>query len=943
MNADSGVIIFSGNGSVCTPTMKAIPVADGWRQFLFNLESSEGSDREYFDRIWDECLPVLKRYQESSSSRSKLARASMMSRNFSHNVGSHALANPWIYKSLGIGSMRTATTRLAGFHNYTQGRLDFMARTMSGTSERPEPLFFVSDVLNGFFRQGVLLDALLRDRDYPASNLRFKVEIRTGADSVSKATFVWDQNGHRFTASQDDLLEDVLVGIPDGNVACHALYAFLENALRNAAKYGRDLSEDRTLELFIRLEKCKALRSTKEATGPCEMEDAWILRITDNVSRDEDWGVTSHIREFINASLISEAEDGQFALRGHGIQEMKVCAEILSGGDRGLRFPVDTDHTAGKCGERCTACAEYQEYIHRAKGRVPSINLRQALRCYSCKVGGEHFLTYCLLLPCPTLLGIVTLGAPQLTQTPPSPPDFVRRFPDIESLANSGAHLGLIWDSGVESDSDDIVETLTKVAQIHPALPFRLILVSPRSLAWLKILSSHASPGFARQINMPFQCGRHIPANRLRVVSASDQDVETLGLSAFLLGNSAPSSFRYLGAEGWEAIVLRVYDLWLRSYKPLPDKTSPWKLCIGFKRDADQIFGSDNGSAWGSRVEDWGMSETDISSISLYVNTIQKARNSANWPLSDKNEAKDPSEVSRSEMIAFDNHGQLGGHFVNSWLKDGPLFHQEVSLDSSLNLYQAIENPPYTNFGFAFFIYSLVEAALTRVAVVDERVAQASIVHEKLICSVRENPQAGGDLVFQKAGVFPLYSFKREGESWSLEQLRADCGFNQSYRLTNQPCLPYGFLSRTIAMAAYRVSWDDFKKKWRDNYAYVWKDEGLLLGADICKAQYVYRTEGGAAVADVEADLLVLHEGITDVLQDGRRWNAKDVDRLYECAPSVIRTSGRGQDSRHLQPFLPFVEFNDVSGNIYGSLNKLALTKSLLGTTGYVIPDEGVS
>ena len=133
-----------------------------------------------------EALSRLGTFVETASLRSgeyeaamRSARAAIMSRNLSHNVGSHTLANPRLYKSLDLDHQDndTARRRLGLFHSYTQGRLDFMARAMSGSNERPEPLFFLGDVLNGFFRQGVLLDTLVEDNGFPAEKMEFRVEM----------------------------------------------------------------------------------------------------------------------------------------------------------------------------------------------------------------------------------------------------------------------------------------------------------------------------------------------------------------------------------------------------------------------------------------------------------------------------------------------------------------------------------------------------------------------------------------------------------------------------------------------------------------------------------------------------------------------------------------------------------------------------------------------
>ena len=220
-------------------------------------------------------------------------------------------------------------------------------------------------------------------------------------------------------------------------------------------------------------------------------------------------------------------------------------------------------------------------------------------------------------------------------------------------------------------------------------------------------------------------------------------------------------------------------------------------------------------------------------------------------------------------------------------------------------------------------------------AVLDERVAQATIKFDRLLKSNEDDLNAGGELKFQKAGIFPLFSFKRDGETWACAQLRADGETGSWVDHGSAPSLAYGFLSKTIVRAAYKISWDTENSCWRDSYVKVWINEGLLLDADVCKAHYAYLVDKSQpATEEVKPDVVVIHEGVADTLHNSGRWNADDVARLYECAPAVVRTSGRGHISRYLARWLPFVEFNEISANIYKSLNKLALTKSLLGTAG---------
>jgi hypothetical protein len=861
------------------------------------------------------------------------ARAAVMSRNFSHNVGSHSIANPRLYDCLDLKGTKQeeARTRLRTFHNYSQGRLDFMARAMSGSGEQPEPLFFVNDVLKGFFRQGVLLDTLVEDSGFPAEKLTFKVAIKERTNVETASDFWWDSKQHSFV-TDGSALKDVLVGVPGGSIGCHALYGFLENCLRNAVKYGEKRNCVGKLELTLRLEKCAALsagsRVNEMGTGDCsEPEAAWILRISDNVSVDTHFDISSGIRGHINVPLIDEKEGGKLVAQGHGIQEMKVCAETLAGGKNGLRFPNDSEDIPGKGVDCCTTCAEYveyKEYLAAAGATTNFINERQPLRCYTHPTGNtqERFLVYNLLLPCPILLGFVALG--QTNGDGSILPEFVKRYPDIRALAGKGGHFGVIVDSEQHCGEPLIRNTLEKIAEVHFALPFRLMVLSDRKDAWDTIIAKV----FDRPANQHFQKDQHIPRNRVRVVGIHGDPEKTI--AAVLNAASKDAKYTYLGADGWEAIVLRIYDMWLRAYKPLSsggreNELVPWKLCIGFER-LEAL-----GSPWVQMATKWANSDPNAPCVAYYVEyNFKKIYKSATWPTDTL-----PENLPKESLLVFDNHCKFFPKFTKSWLKDGPRFYQDTGLRTSLSLYQALENPPSSPFGFAFFAYSLAEAALTRVAVLDERVAQATVKSGELLFNLKGAVPPEGELKFQKASIFPMFSFKGNGEKWTAEMFAKDAANEGA---DAREWLAYGFLSKTILRAAYKRSWDTVANDFKLIYIDIWEQEGLTVNEDECKAKFAHMQENQNNVsptcANADADVLVIHEGITDSLQHSRRWKDSDVFRLYECVPAIVRTSGRGRDSRHLGQFLPFVEFSEISANIYGSLNKLSLAKSLLGSAG---------
>jgi hypothetical protein len=877
------------------------------------------------------------------------ARAAIMSRNLSHNVGSHALANPRLHEAIGLLAPR-AQQRLGTFHAYAQGRLDFLARAISEVGHRPEPLFFRNDVLAGFFRQGVLLQTLIEDAGFPARRIRFRVEIETvdpatekprfgstefvaqelddpeAGDSVSRAPLIFGPD-----PEQPNLAEDVLLGIPGGMIGVHALYAYLENVMRNAVKYGARRGEfrgDENLVISLRLERCHgyypsaadepALEPDTTAPDP-QREDAWALSIWDNLSTDPDHGVSRVIRGHINQTLIDG--DGRIVHEGHGVQEMKICAELLAGG---LQFPSDTtfldkkSHWVGSLMSQ-----EYAEYLGALPDAavdpdpseaVPRIAGAQTLRCYARMDASPEdepvpgTLVYALLMPIPVLLEVV---APVKSDRTSQIPDHVRYVADVRDLVKNNTHLAVILDRG---DGRFMVDTLETVAQHHRELPYRLMVLSrdqPRADAWRAALERYVQRDLVP-----------IPPRRIHIAWDSDLHDRLSEYDAGLVPD-------FLGAEKWDALVMRVYDCWLRVFKgdpppwppvlgrataPVRGGASPsWLLCLGFERDPDFIR-----EIWKDRLAIYGGKDACVSVHVVAGKDITGQSERSVAVFSDNSPfGPDDGEGLRQSMdegqkrplpekpsLVYDNHGKCFPGVTNTLITvaEAARFSQETGLEVALSLFQSLMDPPATPFCFAFFVYSLAEAALVRVAVLDERVAQATLwgngyfVPEKM-------------MQFHKAGIFPLYRVRRG------EQAVAISSVIEKALSTNRD---FGRLQEGVYLDEPAAS----------IRAVILKD-GLAAELE-CRLLGEHEAGPGETV-----DVLVFHEGVADTLRKHKLPISEDDIRvLYRAVPAVVRTSGRGQHSRHLGNSLPFVEFSELSGNTYRALNKLALVKALLGVTG---------
>ena len=74
------------------------------------------------------------------------------------------------------GDAMLENTRL--FHEYLQGRFDFIARAIDDTKDQPEPVRFVKDLLDGFLLQTAYLDNLVADVGLRLDNMEFRVQIK---------------------------------------------------------------------------------------------------------------------------------------------------------------------------------------------------------------------------------------------------------------------------------------------------------------------------------------------------------------------------------------------------------------------------------------------------------------------------------------------------------------------------------------------------------------------------------------------------------------------------------------------------------------------------------------------------------------------------------------------------------------------------------------------
>lgn len=190
---------------------------------------------------------------------SRSAIGSIMSRNGSHNIGSHVLSA----LSHHVGTM--PDDRM--LYQYIQQRMDYIANVTTEFPSWTTSTMFVGDMMKTFFSQKHLLEFISESESLHA--YRFRDPNITGAaiqqqegkirifirrvdrkdrsqnnqdDSAEVTNFIhYDISSSTSPDSQEQSVswdKDVALAIPGGVVGQHAFFTIIENVIRNAAKHG---------------------------------------------------------------------------------------------------------------------------------------------------------------------------------------------------------------------------------------------------------------------------------------------------------------------------------------------------------------------------------------------------------------------------------------------------------------------------------------------------------------------------------------------------------------------------------------------------------------------------------------------------------------------------------------------------------------------------------
>jgi hypothetical protein len=250
------------------------------------------------------------------------ALAAIMSRNMSHNLASHVLASL-------AGHSRSASADRVIFR-YVQQRMDYIAQISTELPRWTVPIWFYGDLLKRFYMQHHLLNNIAKadgltayywdlHKSRGAGELLIAVakihrprrsSLRCTSD-LSDATFEYVIDPEA-TATID---HDFTLAIPGGIVGLHAFYTILENVIRNSAKHGWSAVRSGNLRVTIAYEM------------DLNVGTAHFV-VFDDVSQDKTHNLTAKINEALKRSFVDRKL--QLVKENLGIGEIRVSAGYLN-------------------------------------------------------------------------------------------------------------------------------------------------------------------------------------------------------------------------------------------------------------------------------------------------------------------------------------------------------------------------------------------------------------------------------------------------------------------------------------------------------------------------------------------------------------------------------------------------------------------------------------
>ena len=314
----------------------------------------------------------------------KAATNAIISRNFSHHIGSHVIPRATVEKiqekvkafHLSVTDedllkiINTLKTRL---DTYNQKKSDFMAEIATEPLATTKSMYFYKDIIVPLIINTLLIGNICENEGLGynvPSECRIKIRFFFGKDKeelIAKFSQDTDANHYPYISGElkgdgsycsldnpeeirkenasninDDGDKEIAVPGPLGEFA---FYSFLENFIRNAAKHNIKQWEDaKNLDVNIRVSEIMDVDPNDQFYKEGDQNEFYNVEIWDNVTDPNKQGfkvkengkeVEKNLCEFINHQIRQPIinDDGSLRKGSWGIAEMKIMATLLRGSD----------------------------------------------------------------------------------------------------------------------------------------------------------------------------------------------------------------------------------------------------------------------------------------------------------------------------------------------------------------------------------------------------------------------------------------------------------------------------------------------------------------------------------------------------------------------------------------------------------------------------------
>lgn len=771
----------------------------------------------------------------------RAAVAAVIGRNMSHNIGSHVLS------SISINDIQERKCDVSIFNSYLQQRMDFLARISTDWPATGEFLCFYSDVMRNFLKQSFLLDKIINDDGVKGKRIKFHIKINNSGwftfhredDSSDKATEFVIENGR--TPSKD-----LLVHLPGGMMGTQALYVILENVMRNSAKYSK---KDSCYNIYIEIEENNEL--------------SYRVRVYDNFSVNEK-NLLSLLKEKLEKSLIKE--NGEIIEKDWGIQEIKIAARFLNYPflEYDIGIPIGKD----KKGEKKYICLETKG-PHPGGEDVPSRKLEQTVISYEFSIPKARLI---MCVEHPKRNHLKENVAKNIGILTASKKDFCDRLKD-SSVEMLYFDIAKHSQSEIEEELNKIVE---KIREDNHFLPTRIVVSVPGNF-----IGSIKSNPQVKLSELPPKRLIICPREETQIVADENGVVSEKELERFIIRVYKQWVFRWHEDE-----LLNISGCEKKNEENGDPKLEEACKIIGIVIHFQRFDSFSGFHRWIKLKKDLIASNCQLGNIKfLLLGKKNKVFRGSDFETIEQ--AKSQLDIA----IGFDNHGNIVKEF-HPWD-----FYQIISNDkeklkmNNHSIFSLLENVP-TGFAGAMFVLSLIEAAYTKVGVVDERVANWAF------------EEARGEFCF------------KHGEDIPLHILQAQLLISASVYVPNRKQL----VGKEKKVQDFKVKGESSQQK-----------EGITTEKGF------YFLMGNNKIEKIDhLDLLVIHLGfLEEVFKNDKQERLKEwLKAMEKNVSKIILISGRGYKPEEIPNGLPFREASLVTNYITTDFNKLNLVKGLISTRG---------